>query len=220
MLRIHLHQLNKHYFRILAIICVVGFSYFGGGCAGIGSPELTNRVAALEPELRDNVYIYFINSPLDQFAMGRLGDVAKFLREAGFKNSTYRHWAGGSSLADDVLELRAENPDARIALVGWSGGSLVCWDAATVLNEHQQVVDCVIYLDSNWIKGRIEERGHPDNIVRLVLIYRQNIEPPAGLPAAKVYRIPTNNHMAIPAHEETMKAIVAEIIATATQSRL
>ena len=190
------------------------------GCASIGSAELTHRVSVLDQELRDNVHVYLINSPLDQFAMGRLGDVAGYLRKAGFANSSYRHWSSGGSLAKDLLELRERNPDARIALIGWSGGSLVCWDAATELAEHEQVVDCVMYLDSNWIKGRIEERGHPDNIIRLVLIYRQINEPPAGLPAARVYRIPTNNHMSIPAHDETIDALVDELIATATQSRL
>lgn len=188
------------------------------GCASLGTPELTNRVAALDQPTRDNVHVYLINSPLDQLAIGRLGDVAKYLRKAGFENSHYWHWATGAALTDKLLEIRAANPNARIALVGWSGGSLAVWDAATALEEQQQIVDMAVYLDSNWIKGRIEDRGHPNNIIRLVLIYRQNNDPP-DLPAAKIYRIPPTNHMAIPAEPETIEALVDELIATATQTR-
>lgn len=189
------------------------------GCASIGTPELTQRVRAVPDELRDNVHVYLINSPLDQLHVGRLGDVAKYLRQAGFEHASYRHWADGRSLARDLLTLRSQQPDARIALIGWSGGSLTCWDAATILSENQQIVDCIVYLDSNWIKNRLRDRGHPDNVVRLVCIYNEVRDPPEGLTAATVYRVQTTNHLSMPAHPQTVEALVEELIATATQPR-
>lgn len=189
------------------------------GCARIGTPALTADVQAVPAEQRQALHIYLLNSPLDQLAMGRLHDVAGYLRKAGFEHASYRHWVDGKALGREILSLREDQPEARVALIGWSGGSLACWDAATVLAEHSQVVDCVIYLDSNWIKGRIEAHGHPDNIIRLVCIYRRNNPPPKGLPGATVYRIDTANHMAVPAHAATIEALVAELTATATQSK-
>jgi len=205
--------------HILAVWLSACLAFLSAGCARLGTPELTAQVQSIPAEHRDDLHIHLLNSPLDQLALGRLHDVAGYLRKAGFQHASYKHWVDGNALGRDLLELREKHPDARITLVGWSGGSLACWDAATVLAEHDQLVDCLIYLDSNWIKGRIEAHGHPDNIIRLVCIYNRTRQPPEGLPSATVYRVDTTNHMAVPTHDETIEAIITELTATATQSR-
>ncbi len=203
----------------LALLITVTFICASSGCAAIGNEQLTARVQSVPADQREDMHVYFINSPLDQLHFGRLGDVTKYVREAGFEHASYKHWAEGKSLAREVLRLRENNPYARIAFVAWSGGSLTVWDAATELSNHDEIVDCIVYLDSNWIKGRLKDRGHPDNVVRIVCIYNESREPPQGLPAATVYRVPTKNHMAVPAHPDAVEALVNELIATATQSR-
>jgi len=71
--------------------------------------------------------------------------------------------------------IRHRNSNARIALIGWSGASLWTWDALTELNQSDEMVDLIVYPDSNWIKTRVAREGHPANFGRAVLIYRRFI---------------------------------------------
>lgn len=185
---------------------VLAASAINAGCATLFTPELRESVETVPASQRVAVHIWLINSPIDPLHLGQLGRLASALEEAGF-STHYQHFPGAESLIDAIETERAA-PGITIMLVGWSGGSLTAWDAASALDEQGQRVDAVVYLDSNWIKTRINERGHPDNVDHLLLVYRANNPVPEGLPTARVARIPTGNHLAIPTRPGTIEAII------------
>ncbi|MCB1858937.1 MAG: hypothetical protein KDI63_11715 [Gammaproteobacteria bacterium] len=158
------------------------------------------------------MHTHFINSPLDVPQVGRLGSVAAFFRGSGLKNTRYHLTTSGNLLATQIRQTRSEDPHARIALVGWSGASLWVWDALNHLSDTGEKVDLIVYLDSNWIKQRVAERGHPNNLARALLIYRINNPPVTKVPNSTVTIIPTMNHLAVAAHPVSVRTIGRALI--------
>lgn len=189
------------------------------GCATSAPPALRALGDQLSDAERDRIHVIFVNSPIDPLRFGGVSSLVARLRSAGFANSDFRAWASGSALAREVRRLRADDADANVMLVGWSGGSLWVWDALNELESEHIRVDRIVYMDSNWIKGRVEERGHPDNAGRALLIYRSNNPPVTGVPRASSVVVPTTSHLAVPGHEATAEAIVRELLSLAQATK-
>jgi len=182
----------------------------------LGTGSTSSRIGQLPMVARDSLYPFFINSPLDIPQLGRLSQVASFFQDTGFRHSTLLVRTSGDKLAGRILDLRQRDPDARIALVGWSGASLWIWDALRLLQESDTRVDLIVYLDSNWIKKRVSDRGHPDNLDRAVLIYRRDNPPVAGVPNSAIRRAETSNHLAVAVHSDTIRILEEELIRLAS----
>ncbi|MBT8048724.1 MAG: hypothetical protein KJO92_09950 [Gammaproteobacteria bacterium] len=203
------HRLPRALLALLfSFLCAV----FPAGCATLGTPSLSERLQALPAEQKDRVHPFFINSPLDVPQIGRLAGVAAYFRDRGFRHSKFLFRASGADLAARSLDIRREDPDARIVLIGWSGASLWIWDALTDLDIAGQSVDLVVYLDSNWIKKRVEDEGHPDNYSRAVLIYRQDNSPVESVPKSVSRTVATKQHLAVAAHTDTLEYLAEELI--------
>ena len=182
------------------------------GCATVGNSTANSHVEALSDEAKDRVHVIFVNSPLDVLQIGRLAGVASYFRSSGFRNSSFRYLSSGPQLAGKVREVRSEDPAARIALVGWSGASLWLWDALKDLDETGERIDLIVYLDSNWIKKRVAEEGHPTNFDRAVLLYRSDNPPVEGVPNSVVRHVGTTQHLAVAAHRETIQTLSDELV--------
>jgi len=182
------------------------------GCATVGGSAADSGIDLLSGEAKHRVHVIFINSPLDVLQVGRLAGVASHFRSRGFEHSSFHYLSSGPKLAGEVRDLRRSNGGSRIALVAWSGASLWVWDALKELDETGERVDLVVYLDSNWIKKRVAEDGHPDNFDRAVLIYRSDNPPVEGVPNSVVRRAETTHHLAVAAHPDTVKALGEELI--------
>ncbi|NCF62841.1 MAG: hypothetical protein GWP58_08310 [Gammaproteobacteria bacterium] len=192
------------------LLCLCALS--AGGCSTLGTPSLSDQLQALPVADRDRVYPVFVNSPLDVPQIGRLADVASYFRDNGFINSAFLYRSSGSELAAMSRDIKRREPDARIAFIGWSGASLWIWDALTELSQSGESLDLVVYLDSNWIKTRVAEHGHPANFGRAVLIYRNDNPPVDGVPNSVARRVPTDRHLAVAAHPGTIEFLGEELI--------
>ncbi len=177
------------------------------GCASVGSAQLREQIRTQPGDARDRLHVHFINSPLDVPQLGRLSTVAAFFRSAGLKNTQFHAAASGDSLAALAREIRRQEPDARIVLIGWSGASLWVWDALQLLEKSDEVIDLIVYLDSNWIKKRTASQGHPENVANSLLIYRLDNPPVSGVPHSRVEIIPTRQHLAVAAHPRTVRVL-------------
>ena len=180
------------------------------GCASLKNPELEARVDVIPAANRELVHVWLVNSPIDPLCVGGLPALAAALRDAGFPSVHFHYVPDGAGLASEARHCLANRPGSKIAMIGWSGGTLAVWDAMTELAADDVTIDLVVYLDSNWIVGRVEERGQPSNFDRLLLVYRRNNTPPA-IDRAQVVRADTGNHMSIPQRRETIEALVAAL---------
>jgi hypothetical protein len=186
------------------------------GCASLKNPELAARLDAIPSAQREGVHVWLVNSPIDPLCLGGLPGLSGALREAGFPNVHFHLIPDAQGLASEIRHCLANRAGSRIALVGWSGGSLAVWDATTSLARDDVTIDLIAYLDSNWIVDRVNERDQPANFQRLLLIYRHNNTPPV-IDRAEVVRAATGNHMAIPNRRETIEALIAALADLASQ---
>lgn len=195
-----------------AVTAILLFTFLAGGCGVAGTQSLNERLQALPASEKDHVYPFFINSPLDVPQIGRLAGVASYFRGKGYKNSDFLFRSSGNELAENILEIKRIDRDARIALIAWSGASLWVWDALTKLQTSGNSVELIVYLDSNWIKERVAEKGHPANHSRAVLIYRQDNPPVSGVPNSVTRIVSTGQHLAVAAHADTVEILTEELI--------
>ncbi len=198
-------------FRSIPVLGLSALLLVVAGCATVGGSTTQSPLEALPVEAKDRVHVIFINSPLDVLQIGRLAGVASYFRSMGLQHSSFVYLSSGPGLAQQVRGLDREDGGARIALVAWSGASLWVWDALTELDETGERVDLIVYLDSNWIKKRVADKGHPENFDRAVLIYRSNNPPVEGVPNSVVRRAGTTNHLAVAAHPDTIQALNEEL---------
>lgn len=199
---------------LLRPIQVLGLSALlivAAGCASVGGSTTENPLEELPAEAKDRVHVIFVNSPLDVLQIGRLAGVASYFRSSGLQHSSFLYLSSGPGLVKEVRGIRSEDGGARIALVAWSGASLWVWDALTELDETSERVDLIVYLDSNWIKKRVVDEGHPENFGRAVLIYRSDNPPVEGVPNSVVRQAETTNHLAVAAHPDTIQALSEEL---------
>ena len=177
------------------------------GCATSVTPASLERARSLPERQREAVAAWLINSPLDPLQVTGIAELARGLRRAGYDVETLAAASGGS-LAKRVREAHGEGRVA--ALIAWSGASLWVHDALTELDAAGERVELVVYLDSNWIKGRIKERGHPTNADRVALVYRRNNPFPA-IPGAARHEVDELNHLAVPRRREAATAVLDEL---------
>ena len=198
-------------FRPVPALGLSALLLVAAGCAAVGGSTAGSPLEALPVEAKNRVHVIFVNSPLDVLQIGRLAGVASYFRSVEFEHSSFLFLSSGPGLAKEVRGIRHEDGGARVALVAWSGASLWVWDALTELDETGERVDLIVYLDSNWIKKRVADQGHPENFDRAVLIYRSDNPPVEGVPNSVVRRAGTTNHLAVAAHPDTIQALNEEL---------
>ena len=202
---------NRLAYTPIPVFFLTALLLVAAGCATVGGSKPDSHIETLPAEAKDSVHVIFVNSPLDILQVGRLAGVASYFRSRGFEHSSFQYLSSGSKLAGEVRDLRREDDGARIALVAWSGASLWVWDALKELDETGERVDLIVYLDSNWIKKRVSNEGHPDNFDRAVLIYRSDNLPVEGVPNSVIRRAETTNHLAVAAHPDTIETLGEEL---------
>lgn len=162
----------------------------------------------------DNVHVVFVESPADVGHWGRIEEVCCSMRQMGLRNAVYFQPiidGNGCDLAEYVRDIRSENPNSQVMLVGWSIGSLCVKEALTILDEDCDGVETVVYIDSGFLKLS-DFTGHPDNADRVVLIYRAHQSPPRCIPNAEVRCVDEWFHLPVAHHRDTVDQLVQEAI--------
>jgi pimeloyl-ACP methyl ester carboxylesterase len=159
----------------------------------------------------DNVHVIFVESPADIGHVGRIEDVCCEMQDMGVRNAVYFEPfvdGGSCELAQYVLSIRAQNPQARIMLVGWSIGTVFVKNALTELDAHGESVDTIVYIDSTTIILS-DLNGHPENYDRAVLIYRRGRLMPS-LPNSVSRCVDELFHLPVAHNERTIDQLVLE----------
>ena len=198
--------------NVLPVTVAALLLLLSGGCSTPLTSNADDSLLSWSVSERERIFPIFVNSPLDIAQIGRLAETASYFQARGFMRSDFLFNSSGPELATMTRDIRNRNPNARIALIGWSGASLWIWDALTELSRTGEMVDLIVYLDSNWIKTRVAREGHPANFGRAVLIYRRNNPPVIGVPGAVSRQVDTTHHLAVAAHEDTLEFLDEEFM--------
>jgi|GEM_PF-4970289 len=200
-----MHQIARH---IVLLIILVSL----GGCASWGWGEAKQTATRLDDNTKQRIHTWFLNSPLDVPRLGRLDEVANFVRHQGFTNTDFVGSTNVEKIANEIRDIRRRDRNAKFVLVGWSGASLYCWDIADLVARDGIVIDRIIYLDSEWLVKRLQERPHPRNVRRVLCLYREGHDAPTTLPNAQRITVPTTQHMAVAKNPETVRLVVQELV--------
>jgi len=159
------------------------------------------------------VHVVFVESPVDLWHIGKLEQVCCAMRGMGLRNAVYfnPYHDGWLKLNEYVQDIRAENPNSRIMLVGWSIGTLFVEGALKRLDANGESIETVVYIDSKVIK-LWELLGHPDNYDRMVLIHRRHHRPPCSFANAVVRYVDCFFHLPCAHQPQTVDQLVMEAI--------
>ena len=184
------------------------------GCASCPIPSSPHAMLlqSQPPSNLDDVHVIFVESSADVGHFGRLEEVCCSMRQLGLRNAVYfEPIIDGDSddLVEQIRDIRDENPNSRIMLVGWSIGSLCVKSALVALDRCGEGVETVVYIDSGFLKIS-DFTGHPDNADRVLLIYRSHKSPPRCIPNSEVQCVDAWFHLAVPHHRVTVDQLVQE----------
>ncbi len=193
------------------------------GCATCPIPTSPNAMLLEHqpPSNLDDVHVIFVESFADFGSVGRLEEVCCSLRQLGLRNAVYFEplYDGGScALVDYIRDIRAENPNSRIMLVGWSIGALCVKNALLTLDQCCEGVETVVYIDSGFLRLS-DFTGHPDNADRVLLIYRAHASPPSCIPNSEVLCVDSWFHLPVAHHRDTVDSLVQEAADLAADGR-
>lgn len=187
------------------------------GCASCPIPSSPHAMLlqSQPPSNLDDVHVIFVESPADIGHWGRLEEVCCSMRQLGLRNAVYfEPIIDGDSddLVEQIRDIRDENPNSRIMLVGWSIGSLCVKGALVALDRCGEGVETVVYIDSDFLKI-CDFTGHPDNADRVLLIYRSHKSPPRCIPNSEVQCVASWFHLPVAHHRDTVDSLVQEAFA-------
>ncbi|MBM79977.1 MAG: hypothetical protein CMJ78_05220 [Planctomycetaceae bacterium] len=187
------------------------------GCA-ITPESSFEDYAQSQPLNKENVHVFFLESPADFLRLGDIRRLSTYLKDQGFPNAYYyrmtpsgvaRMRGSRIELAQHIYQIRAMNPNARILLYGWSAGSLIGIDAMNRLGLTGIRIDTALYVDSTFVRF---VPYHPPNVDRIALIYRRQNCVPQQLPHAVIYPIKEFGHLSVPTDKEAVDALMLEVI--------
>jgi pimeloyl-ACP methyl ester carboxylesterase len=151
--------------------------------------------------------------------IGQFEQVANSLRRSGCSNiEVFSFYKQGNDkrLAERIREVRTQNPNGQIVLVGYSMGALMVERALALLEPEGVVVDSAIYLDSYTLQ-RFGSISKPQNVSRNVLVYRLDSTVPEGLPRAETYRIDVRKHLDVPTSQQCYDILAYELLQQCSQ---
>ena len=212
------HQIISRAVRLIVIALMISTV----GCASCPIPRsphaslLENQPAAN----LDNVHVIFVESPADLGHWGRLDEVYCSMQQLGLENAVYfQPGINGHTydLANHIRNVRNQNPNSRIMLVGWSMGCLYIRKTLLELDQTCDRVETVVYLDSLLLKIA-DYTGHPANADHVLLIYRSHTSPPQCIPNSEVQCVDCWTHLPVAHHRDTVDSLVQEALALSTAS--
>jgi hypothetical protein len=173
--------------------------------------ELTHGIPA---PARGHVYVFFING-LDPVNLGNLTGLRDYVQALGFPKTYYGQSYHGAWFAREIRSIRAEDPDARVALVGFSLGTNIGRGLAQSLRDEGIAINLLICLSSNNVIDFAHDR--PENVGRYVdvLVHGRDLGPGDDPQTERHNLGGWVWHFGSPSHPETLDVVARELTALA-----
>ena len=167
----------------------------------------------------EQVYIFAING-IDPWCLGKFDGLCKQLKDQGFTNTYFTQFYADHGFAQKIRGIRAQNPQARIVLMGFSMGCNYARALANRLGDDGIHVDLMVYVAGDCIRN--VPTSCPGNVGQVLNIRSHGLILAGGdliwngaeLDGATNRRINTR-HMLTPGHPQTFQWIMEELSAVA-----
>jgi hypothetical protein len=179
--------------------------------------DVSGRCRSLSQEEKNHVYIFLING-LDPLYLANLNGLCAYLRALGFAQAEVGQMTAAAAFRDKIRQVRASDPYARIALLGFSAGAYRAESILQMLKRENVAIDLLIYVGADMI--RQGEYSQPANVRRIVNITGHGFLLSGydlffngtTLPGARNVRL-SARHFALPSHPQTIRIVVEELAA-------
>lgn len=164
---------------------------------------------------KDKVHIFTVNG-LNPMCLGNFNGLCEYFKKQGFEDTRFAQLYTYFTYADDIRALRRAEPDARIALVGFSLGANSVRDVANDLNKDGTPVDLLVYMVGDTIGNKPSSR--PGNVRRIVNIRAKGAIATGGflvngaeIDNARNVRIDCR-HILTPSRRQTVEIMMEELL--------
>lgn len=165
---------------------------------------------------KDHVYIYTVNG-LNPMCLGNFNGLCVYLKKQGFENTRFAQMYTYFGFADEIREVRKNDPEARIALVGFSLGANSVRDIANDLNRDGTRVDLLVYMVGDTIRNTPASR--PPNVNRIVNIRAKGLVLTGGdftmngadIDGARNVKLECR-HILTPSRKQTVELMMEELL--------
>jgi len=180
-------------------------------------PERLATCQGLPDASKAGVYVFIVNGN-DPFGYGNLSGVRDHLNSLGYTKTYYGQLFHGLWLREKMQQVRDENPEARVAVVGYSFGCPTARWLAKRAAEDGTPVDLLIYLDSF---GLVESSTQPE-AGRILHVQSSGAwwNRPTYLEGAENLRLADTGHFDVPTHPQTLNLLADELTSVASQVRV
>jgi hypothetical protein len=168
---------------------------------------------------RDHVYLFFVNG-IDVLGAANFRGLCGYVQAQGYRQAYFAQMTQGNRIVRRIRQIRQEDAQARIVLVGFSAGTYVVRDVAHALKEDGIPVALLAYIGGDFLQNSPDCR--PCNVGKIVNITGHGFLLSGGdlfngsdLDGAVNLRLPCR-HMLLPSRRETIDLLVRELTATAT----
>lgn len=195
---------------LLSCLMVTGCTSLLLPLEGAGTDVSTSAKITFDKEDKNNVHIFLVHGwdPLD---VGRLSDLQSHCLAQGYIHVKIVQFYEWSRVIEDVCSAKAENPQARVLLLGYSAGANSVSHIVNELHDDFQIdVERVFYLAGIMLIDTAYAR--PDYVGKIVHIRDGGILIPGmNLTGAENYRFRDVWHFGTPTHAGTYDLLDREL---------
>jgi hypothetical protein len=162
---------EKRMILVSAAVCLLAASCASASYAA-GAPLEAHPAAPVETVVaaecqREHVYVFLLNG-LDPFFFCQFNKMPDYVKSLGYEHVYFGQMTSKSKFLDEIREIRANDPCARIALLGFSTGANTACSMSHILDKEGCHLDLLIYLGGCYIYNRDSSR--PENALKIVNI--------------------------------------------------
>jgi hypothetical protein len=178
--------------------------------------QLAQACQGVPAEAREHVHLFAING-MDPFYVANLNGLCASMQQLGFRNVHCREAWQTHAIGEQIIAIRRSDPDARIAVLGFSAGANRACQLAQQLKDKKVAIDLLVYLGGDTITNVPESR--PANVGQLVNITGHGFLPRGGdlfyngtdLDGAANQRLDAR-HMLLPTRSETVETLAQRLV--------
>jgi hypothetical protein len=186
----------------------------------VSSPSATTSAAtATYPDAANHLYVFCINGG-DPIGLGNFNGLSQHLKTHGCPNTYYGQLWHTRRFHNQIKEIHASDPQAQIALIGYSFGANRVRTLANDLNSDGIPVELLIYMAGDTISDR--DASRPRNVARILNIrakglalYGGNLFFEGGELTGARNEFVNTRHMLVPTRAETIEYVTQELAALA-----
>jgi pimeloyl-ACP methyl ester carboxylesterase len=182
-------------------------------------PDVLARCQGLSDSCREHVHVIVING-FDPSQITNAVGLAHFLKTSGFPNVYYTTQWTSLKYVKRIRDIKAADPNARIAVIGYSMGVCLARKLAQRSKEQGITIDLLVYLDAFAVNHRPEHTSaDAARIVNLITVPRLGIFGSEPLAGAQNYQFLDVRHVKVPTESRIVERVIEELIALANAAR-